>query len=79
MIMLNWLKCKTLRDLNTEALKQTQVDLAYARLTLGRAQMDVQLLEARERCLLQQAAAFTADASAPTSESLQFPTLEVVK
>ena len=42
---------KTRRDLNNEALERTRVDLAYARLTLGRAKMDVELLEARERCL----------------------------
>ena len=79
MNILNIFRCKTLHDLNTEALKQTQADLAYARLTLGRAQMDVQLLEAREQCLLQQAATFSADTSVPTNEPLQFPTLEVVK
>lgn len=51
MKILNWARCKTLRDLNNEALERTRVDLAYARLTLGRAKMDVELLEARERCL----------------------------
>ena len=51
MKFLNWARCKTLRDLNNDALERTRVDLVYARLTLGRAKMDVELLEARERCL----------------------------
>ena len=51
MKILNWARYKTLRDLNNEALERTRVDLAYARLTLGRAKMDVELLEAREQYL----------------------------
>jgi hypothetical protein len=60
--MFKWLKMKTLRDLNAEALAKTRQDLAYARLAFGRAKMEVELLEAREKVLMAQGANLPHDA-----------------
>ena len=72
MKIFNWARCKTLRDLNNEALERTRTDLAYARLVLGRAKMEVELLEAREKCLVKHADELTSSA-----DVIEFPTITV--
>lgn len=66
--MFGWLKMKTLRDLNSEAPQQTREDLQYARLALGRARMQVELLEAREKCLIAQQATLPHDTDLTVGE-----------